>query len=237
MPIVMETRSSDSPYIEKVWRSWSDDISSFLSVAVFQWDFVVWTHQGKTQANIEGPATRACRAPVPEYAEFFGIVFRPEVFMPGLPGRQLINRSVALPDASGRSFWLMSDSWQFPDYENAEIFVNRLARQGVIDRDPVVAAALQRQESAVSLRSVQRRFLHTTGLNHRTMLQIERARRAALRLREGTSILDTVYETGYFDQSHLTKSLQTYIGQTPAQLMDPASHEQLSLLYKTDALP
>jgi AraC-like DNA-binding protein len=67
------------------------------------------------------------------------------------------------------------------------------------------------------------------------MHQIERARRAAILLQEGISILDTAYELGYFDHAHLTKSLKHFIGQTPTQLIDQSKAEQLSLLYKTDA--
>jgi methylphosphotriester-DNA--protein-cysteine methyltransferase len=65
------------------------------------------------------------------------------------------------------------------------------------------------------------------------MQQIERARRATLLLQQGVSIADTVYQTGYFDQAYLTKSLKYFIGQTPTQLMDQT--KQLSLLYKTDS--
>jgi len=39
-----------------------------------------------------------------------------------------------------------------------------------------------------------------------------------------------VHETGYYDQAHLTRSLQRFIGQTPARIAQ--GNEQLSLLYK-----
>ena len=32
-------------------------------------------------------------------------------------------------------------------------------------------------------------------------------------------ILDTVEEAGYFDQSHLTRSLKQWVGHTPAQII------------------
>jgi Transcriptional regulator containing an amidase domain and an AraC-type DNA-binding HTH domain len=50
------------------------------------------------------------------------------------------------------------------------------------------------------------------------------------------SILDVVYEAGYYDQPHLTRSLKYFIGQTPAQIMQENATEQLSLLYKTEPL-
>lgn len=232
--IYEEQRRSDSPFIERVWRSRSEGINQFTSIAVFQWDLVVWTHQGKTQAAIQGPETQASLAPVPEDAEFFGILFRPGVYMPHLPASQFINSSASLPDASSRTFWLKGDSWQYPTYDHAETFVERLLRRNVLAWEPVVDDVLRGCQPHMSLRSVQRRFLHTVGLTYRTMQQIERARRAALLLREGKPILDVAYGLGYFDHAHLTHSLRTFIGQTPSQLIDKGSAGELSLLYKTD---
>ncbi|HSS96471.1 MAG TPA: helix-turn-helix domain-containing protein, partial [Terriglobales bacterium] len=84
-----------------------------------------------------------------------------------------------------------------------------------------VDAALQGQPLDLSPRSVQYRFLHATGLTQATVYQIERARRATALLEQGNSILDTVYEAGYFDQAHLTRSLKRYMGQTPRQIAQP----------------
>jgi AraC-like DNA-binding protein len=60
--------------------------------------------------------------------------------------------------------------------------------------------------------------------------QIERARSAAVMLREGVSILDTVVELGYSDQPHLTRALKYYAGMTPGQLADSCKLHQLSFL-------
>ena len=66
--------------------------------------------------------------------------------------------------------------------------------------------------------------------------QIERARYARMPLKQGMSILDTVYEVGYFDQPHLTRSLKHFIGLTPAQLIRDDRTELLSFLYNTTPL-
>jgi transposase len=50
-----------------------------------------------------------------------------------------------------------------------------------------------------SVRALQYRFLRATGLTHRTVQQIERARYAMILLRQGASIPDTVYQADYFD--------------------------------------
>ncbi|NJP11515.1 MAG: helix-turn-helix transcriptional regulator [Leptolyngbyaceae cyanobacterium RU_5_1] len=58
-----------------------------------------------------------------------------------------------------------------------------------------------------------------TTLTVRGSETIERAWQAATLLEQGISILDTVEQTGYADQSHLTRSLQRLIRQTPAQII------------------
>jgi Helix-turn-helix domain len=234
--LILEQRASESPFIERVWQSRSENINSFISVAAFQWDFVVWKQNGKTFVSIHGPETHATRAPVPEDAEFFGIVFRPGVFMPHLhKPSALVNGSIDLPDTTNGSFWLNSSTWELPTYDNADTFVDRLVKSRLLVREPVVESVLKGCMPYMSLRTVQRTFLRATGLTYRTMQQIERARRAAMLLREGASIADTVYQLGYFDHAHLTKSLKHFVGQTPSQLVDDNKSEELSLLYKTSA--
>lgn len=119
----------------------------------------------------------------------------------------------------------------YPDFENADTFVARLLRRGLLVHDPVVPAMLRGEVDGRSLRTAQRHVLGATGLSHRAIVQIERARHATQLLRAGLSILDVVHEAGYYDQAHLTRSLTHRIGQTP--LAVARRHEQLSFLYKT----
>jgi AraC-like DNA-binding protein len=219
MSLFMEDRASDSPFVEKVWRAQSDTAISFISQAASQWEIVVVKYQGETSLTIRGPETIASPANCPPDAEFFGIVFKLGTFLPGLPLRQRLNRNdVTLPGATSETFWLNGAAWQFPDYENADTFVNRLAWDDLLLTDPVVTAVLQGQPVELSPRAIQYHFLQATGLTHTTIQQIERARLALFLLQQGRSILDTVFEAGYFDQPHLTRSLKRYIGQTPAQI-------------------
>ena len=152
--------------------------------------------------------------------------------MPALPTHLLVDhRDLNLPVSADGSFALQGSRWPLPDLENAERYVDRLARRGVIALDDVVEAAIRGARQPLTTRSVQRHFRRTTGLTHEAFRQIERARRATNLLRDGASILDTVHEAGYFDQAHLTRSLKVLIGETPASV---ARHDaQLSFLYKT----
>jgi AraC-like DNA-binding protein len=152
-------------------------------------------------------------------AEFLGIDLKSGVFLPDLPPGQIMDlRDANLPDASDSSFWLGGSAWSYPEYDNADTFVDRLVRTGLLVRDPLVAAVLQGHPHDMSPRSIQYRFLQATGLTQRTIHQIERARQAAALLEQGRSISDVVYEAGYFDQPHLTRALKRFLGLTPAHL-------------------
>ncbi len=70
------------------------------------------------------------------------------------------------------------------------MFADRLIRQGILVRDPVVEAVIQGHVPDKSIRSLQYRFLQATGLTHKTIQQVERARNAVLVLEQGTPILD-----------------------------------------------
>jgi AraC-like DNA-binding protein len=163
--------------------------------------------------------TKAMPIPYSEGVEFLGIRFKLGTFMPVLPASKLLDGATILPEATSTSFWLHGARWQFPDYEHVEAFVDRLVHDDLLARDQIVAAVLQDHSPAMSVRSVQRRFLRVTGLTHSAIRQIERARHALALLQQGLSILDTVHQAGYADQPHLTRSLKHLIGQTPAQIV------------------
>lgn len=219
MELTFDEREPFSPYVEAIWRTRSDEAGSFMSSATTNWEMVVMTYQGKTDIAVRGPETKATPADYPADAEFFGMIFKMGTFMPHLPVSTLLDRQdPILPKAGEQSFWLHGSAWQFPTFDNADIFVHRLVRQGLVARDPVVEDVLAGQTPVLSLRSLQYRFLHTTGLAHNTIQQIERARQAVTLLQQGIPILDTVFELGYFDQPHLTRAVKRFYGQTPAQI-------------------
>jgi AraC-like DNA-binding protein len=233
MIFTFEERPSDSPFVEQIWRAHSERAGWFISVAASHWEMVVTRQYGKTILTVRGPETKATPLHCSADGEWLGIRFKLGTVMPHLPASDLVDGAVNLPDAGSRSFWLERSAWQFPDFENADTFVERLVRDDLLIREPVVQSALYDQLRDRSLRTAQRHFLRTTGLTHSTVRQIERARYATTLLRQGRSILDVVYEAGYFDQPHLTRALKHFIGLTPAQIMDRSRDVQLSFLYKT----
>jgi AraC-like DNA-binding protein len=190
-----------------------------MSVATIQWQMVFCRQYGKNYFTVRGPESKALIAHCPEHAEFVGINFKLGTFMPHLPNCELVDVGAELPEASGRSFWLNSEAWEFPNFENADTFIQRLMRQELVAHDPVVDSTLQGHAQDLSPRSVQRRFLRATGLTYGALTQIERAHEATALLEKGTPILDVVDQVGYADQPHLTRSLNRFMGRTPAEIM------------------
>jgi AraC-like DNA-binding protein len=234
MDLICEERPSDSPYVELIWRSRTEHGGPFISMAESHWGICVTRYRGRTTFTVRGPETRATPAYGPEGAEFFGIIFKNGAFMPDMPAAMVRDRrDLNLPDASSTSFWLDGSAWQYPDFDNADTFVDRLVRVGLLVHDPVVASSLQSHLNDLSRRSVQRRFLRATALTQNEVRQIQRARKALALLTQGMSILDVVYLAGYFDQSHMTRSLKHFIGQTPAQITSRDRTMPLSFQYQT----
>lgn len=229
-----DERQSDSPLVELVWHSRSEAGGSFISSAESHWEIVVTKCQGRTTLTIRGPETRATPAFCPPDAEFCGIVFKAGAFMPDFPpGMVMDRRDINLPLASSKSFWLKGSAWQFPNFDNADTFINRLVRDGLLVHEPVIEDALREQPHTISRRTVQRRFLQTTGLRYSAVYQIQRARYATTLLKQGTSILDAVDMAGYTDQPHMTRALKHLMGQTPAQVASKNTVAPLSFLFKT----
>jgi len=234
--LVFEDRLSDSPFVERVWTARSERAGEFLSVAEGRCEMAITRYRGRTFLTVRGPETRMTTADCPAEGEWVGIRFKPGTFLPELrPGALRDRHDVTLPGAASRSFWLNGSACDYPDFENADTFIARLARKGVLVRDPVVEAAWRGEPQDLSIRSVQRRFARATGMTHAAFRNIERARYATNLLREGVPILDVVYRAGYFDQPHLTRSLKYLIGQTPADIT--RGTRQLSFLYKTTLGP
>jgi hypothetical protein len=219
MSIVYEERLSDSHYVETVTHGWTESDGSTVRPAECRWHLVVVRQAGEARALAVGPWTGAGIASWGAGAEILWIRFALGTFLPHVPARNLLDTETVLPDATSKSFWLGGSAWPFPDLENAEAIVERLVREGVLARDPVVSAASTGcPPQGLSPRTLRHRFLRATGLAQGAVHQVERANRAAAHLRRGVPIPDVVHEEGYFDQSHMTRSLKRWVGRTPARI-------------------
>jgi hypothetical protein len=219
---VIDEWTSASPFVERTWRTTSEPDAYFISVAVPYWELVFTTRQGRTEVTVRGPETKASTAPVPQDAEFFGISFRLGTFMPSLPPAQLVDGARVLPPASSRSFVLNGSSWEIPAAHNADVFVGRLARAGLLARDSLIGAVLQGKPSGLSVRSAERHVSRATGLTRGLIRQMQRAEQAVDLLNRKVPISETAARCGYADQAHLARSLRRFAGQTPIQISERA---------------
>ncbi|MGW0006842.1 helix-turn-helix domain-containing protein [Nocardia grenadensis] len=231
MPLDFEDRASDSLYIDRLWRCRSTDIDEMTSIATAHWTLVRWESAGAVGVAVQGPETRATRAPVPPDGSFVGIRFALGVALSGLPVGRLVDGYLELGDASRRSVWLKGSHWPLFDYGSAEDFVAALVAAGVLTRDPFVARGLAGQSMDLSAHTVRRRFQRSTGLTAQTIGRIERSRHAAWLVRHQRPLAEVTHELGYYDHPHLARSLTRFIGH-PASWLRTSPPGQLSFLYK-----
>lgn len=117
------------------------------SISFPHWEMVVSQREGETTFTMRGPHTTSeplfCLAD----GNWVGIQFKIGTFMLRFSPSSLLNKDSDLPNAGDRSFWLDGSAWQFPDFENADSFVARLIRAGLLARDPVVDGAMQIEDA------------------------------------------------------------------------------------------
>jgi hypothetical protein len=182
--------------------------------------------------TLRGPVSRGSIFECPPNGEWLAIRFRLGTYLPWIPTAALIDhQDVQLPVLPNGRFWFSDLTWEIPSYDNAEDFVARLARAGVIARSHATDAVVEGDVDWMSKRSVQRHFRRVTGMTFGSYQQIQRARHAAILLTSGSSVLSATFGAGYFDQAHLTRSVKQLIGMTPARLA--REKPQLSFSYKT----
>jgi Helix-turn-helix domain len=227
-----EDRKSTSPFVERIWRCKSGTGGTFLSMAEGNIELVITRLPGFLAVTLRGPVSKGTLVECPPDGEWLAIRFRLGTYLPRITTVALMDhQDMQLPVLASGGFWFCDLTWEIPDYENAEVFVDRLARAGVIARSHATDAAVEGDVDWMSRRSVQRHFRRVTGMTFSSHQQIQRARHAASLLMSGSSILDATFAAGYFDQAHLTRSMKQLVGMTPARLL--RERPQLSFSYKT----
>jgi AraC-like DNA-binding protein len=219
MTILFERRFSDSPYIDSITQGYTAEDGVALRPAESNWHLIISKEQGRLQSIFTGPLPTAAQLSYTAGTELLWIRFALGTFMPHMPVRKFLDVETVLPEASSQSFWLKGSAWEFPNFENVETFIDRLTREELLVRDPLVSAVLDEDyQPDIPPRTLRHHFLQSTGLTQAYLRQQKRAQHAVTLLEQGMSILDTVFETGYFDQAHMTRSLKQFIGYTPAQI-------------------
>lgn len=211
------TRPSDSPFVDAVthWVIGIDDRS--VATPDGCWDFVILKQGGQTNILLTGQTTMAVPLHFAPGDELLTISFKASAFLAFVPSLTLLDQALLLT-RTGSHFRLASDVFEIPTFENVEAFARSLMHKGHLCQDDVVEALLADHPLAYSSRSVQRHFVRTTGMTYAYFRQIQRARRAAALLQRGNPASDVAYETGYADQSHMSRSLKRILGQAPTAI-------------------
>lgn len=217
MSFLYEDRLSSSPLVESIWHTYGESTGCHLAIADGSWDFIMVRDGEQTNMFVAGASTQASPVPYTPGLQYMGIRMKIGAFMPNWPASDLLNTMVLLPQATKTSFWLHDSMLELPTFANIEAFIDKLVRNGLLNHDPIVAAANQGEQGR-SLRSVQRHFAQATGVTQAMLRQIERARYAQTLLLQGKSIVDSVFEAGFTDQPHMTKALKQFVGRTPGQI-------------------
>src|SRR4029450_12867402 len=92
MFLTFEERLSDSPCVERVWRSRSQAAGVFVSVANSRVEMAVTRHRGKIFLTVRGPETKATEADCPSDGEWLGIRFKLGRFLRPVPPAVLRER-------------------------------------------------------------------------------------------------------------------------------------------------
>lgn len=219
MSLIYTERLSDSPYVERIFHVTTLRADWPIRPAETHWHLVLARREGQCLPLVVGPWRASGAVHIPDGADILYIKFRLGTFMPHLPTNAIADRETLLGAGVRNTFWLDGRAWEWPDFENADTFVERWVRAEVLVHDPLVSRALREEPLGdIAPRTVRHRLLRATGQSVRHIQQASRALQAADLLGQGVSILDTVTTLGYFDQPHLTRALKRFVGHTPAQI-------------------
>lgn len=220
MDDILKFRSSESPHVKAItlWTIGSKNES--VACPDGCWDIVVYKKDGHTTILLTGQTTQAVQLPFSPGDEILTISFKASSFLSCFPATALVDQGEILPKAGNR-FQLASESLEIPTFENADDFVKALHKRDILQYDEIVEAQLNNQPIDYSLRSIQRRFLRTTGMSPNNFYQIRRARQAAELLQKGNPSIQVAFEMEYSDQAHMSRTLKHILGKTPSELAAP----------------
>jgi hypothetical protein len=165
-------RLSDSPYIQSVWEGTAFRNGVHKTAADGTIDLTFQTRRGVRRLLLSGPTSKAQTTFFEAGDEALTVRLRTGVHIPALAGRALTDIDMFLPSVSSTRFRWQHTALSFPTFDTIETFADHLARLRLLQRDIVVEDALAARIRDVSLRTIQRHFLGTTGLTMGHVRQI-----------------------------------------------------------------
>jgi hypothetical protein len=181
------------------------------------WDLVFIQSAHGRRAIQTGLTTRPVRLWHSEGEQILAISFKASVNIATVDPVASLDKGYLL-ESDRKKFSVAGKVFEIPTFNNADVFVDRLVRAGLLRANRAVQSILDGEAIAMSERTLQRQFKVTTGITYKRFTMIERARLASEKLRKGESAQNVVHALGFYDQAHLINSLRDIIGQTPSQL-------------------
>lgn len=224
MGLIFESVPGDVRLVQRVWTAACDGATTFSSLAKATPMIAFARSGGRTTVHLRGPETKATPMTCPADTEFFGVELRVGAYLPMFPPASLADlHDALLPTLPDSRILLDNQAWEMPTPQNADVFVNRLERAGLLIFDRLVEEVQHGERlRTTSERIAQIRFRRAVGISRRKLLSIERARSAARLLMSGSSIADVVTAAGYYDQPQMTRTFRQLLGHTPGELVsDP----------------
>jgi hypothetical protein len=213
-------RGSDSPYVESVWEGAAIQSGVHLTAADGTIDLVCFKRDGVTRLILSGPTTKVRPELLKTGDETLAIRLRTGVYLPFIAGSKLNDVDALLPTTDSTHFVLNGIRVAFPTFDNVEIFVEQLARLGLLRRNTVLEHALKSQAPLTNARSLRRYCLQTNGLTISSIRQIARAENARSLLASERTLTQIAYDTGYSNSGHMTNSFKHFFGHTPSALRE-----------------
>ncbi|HEX6462564.1 MAG TPA: helix-turn-helix domain-containing protein [Candidatus Saccharimonadales bacterium] len=221
-------RKSDSPYIESLWEGVAQNGGIHLTAADATIDIACLKRRGTTHLFLSGPASKVQVEQFEAGDEVLTIRLRTGVYLPFIAGARLADTDTFLPNAGSKHFWLHGSRIAFPNFDNAEIFIEQLAMLGLLSRNISLENALENRSSRNSIRTMQRLSLATTGLTMSCIRQIKRAEQAKGLLATNYPFTRVAYDVGYSNPGHMTNAFKYFFGRTPSALRKLIQQDQLA---------
>ena len=234
--VIQPPAAALAPFVEHYWLSRHNTDATYLVVPDGCIDIVLDVDGSDWRGWAYGSTTRLTEVPCEPGRHYVGIRFRPgqSRYFVDPPASELTDRRAdvhdVLPFPVEAIAARVADDGVFAHIDRVLAAVLRRAAPPRANEADVMVHAIRAargtlriDELAVQLgrdrRRLQRVFLESVGVTAKFFATVTRATRATELLRGGgrTSLAELALQSGYADQSHMTRDLERLTGRTPAR--------------------
>lgn len=210
-----QERKSDSEFVASVWICTTSTRTTRMALADPSFSISLVKVNQRTQIVLSGPKTKPFYRPLPPGYTCMTIRLKPGVFLKSFSPQNFINSSLTIPADAMSRFQFRDTQLRFPDFEHAELLVDRLHKLGYLG---YASRSLVCSDNRSSLRNDARLVKRITGLSPYQLYQLQRAHQALRLLKQGVPAVEVASNLGFVDQPHLIRASKHFFGRTPKQL-------------------